>query len=154
MNPQTSVRQPADHGRVIGLDLGERRIGVALCDQARTVATPIATLDRRGDRSVEHAALGRLMQEYEVDLLVVGLPLSLSGELGPAARKVLTEVKSLRKRLGVSVVTHDERLSTVTAQASLHDQGWHGRKGGKGRRVIDQVAAAVILQSWIDTQYR
>ena len=81
-------------------------------------------------------------------MVVVGLPLSLSGEVGPAARKVLAEVKSLRKRLAVEVVTHDERLSTVDAQGSLRHQGL---KGPKGRAVIDQVAAAVILQSWIDS---
>jgi putative Holliday junction resolvase len=82
-----------------------------------------------------------------VTTVVVGLPLSLSGEVGPAARKVLTEVKSLRKRLAIEVVTHDERLSTVSAQESLRRQG---RKGSKGRAVVDQLAAAVILQSWID----
>lgn len=82
-------------------------------------------------------------------VVVVGLPLSLSGDVGPAARRVLSEVKGLRKRLAVEVVTHDERLSTVDAEASLRAQGVNTRKG---RSVVDQLAASVILQSWIDAQ--
>jgi len=136
-------------GRVLGLDLGERRIGVAVCDPDRTVATPVTTVQRVGDRTVEHAQIAELCVEHETTHVVVGLPLSLSGEVGPAARKVLKEAKALRRRLGCEVLTYDERLSTVTAQSSLHQQGV-GTK--KGRRVVDQVAASVILQSWMDSR--
>ncbi len=135
-------------GRALGIDLGDRRIGVAICDSDRLVATPLETISRVGNRPVEHDRIVELATEHEVSVVVVGLPLSLSGEVGPAARKVLSEVKGLRKRLAAEVVTHDERLSTVDAQGSLRQQGL---KGQKGRAVIDQVAASVILQSWIDS---
>jgi putative Holliday junction resolvase len=137
-------------GRALALDLGERRIGVAVCDDGRRVATPLETVDRVGDRTVEHARIAHLVTDHGVGVVVVGLPLSLDGELGPAARKVLSEVKALRRRLrveGVEVVTHDERFSTVDAHGSLRAQGV---RGAKGRAVVDQLAAAVILQSWID----
>jgi len=143
-----SVADAVTTGRVLGLDLGDRRIGVAVCDQDRTVATPVGTVDRVGDRTIEHSRIAELCSEHETTQVVVGLPLSMSGEVGPAARKVLKEAKALRKRLGCEVLTHDERLTTVTAQASLHQQGV-GTK--KGRRVVDQVAASVILQSWMDS---
>lgn len=100
-----------------------------------------------GDRSVEHQHIGRLLAEHEATEIVVGLPLALDGSVGPAARKVLSEVKGLRKRLGVTVATHDERLSTVEGARSLRAQGI---KQGDGRQVIDQLAAQVILQAWID----
>lgn len=131
----------------MALDLGDRRIGVAICDDNRLVATPLDTIHRVGDRVIEHGHIRDLVDEHEAVVVVVGLPLSLSGEVGPAARKVLSEVKGLRKRLGVEVVTHDERLSTVDAEASLRTQGVNTRKG---RKVVDQLAAAVILQRWID----
>ena len=143
--------EPSSRGRAIGLDLGDRRIGVAVCDVDRTVATPYETLKRVGNRPLEHGRIGEIVTETAATVVVVGLPLSLDGSAGPAARKVLSEVKALRKSLadaGVEVVTHDERNSTVTAGHSLADAGVDGRRR---RDVVDQLAAAVILQSWIDT---
>lgn len=134
-------------GRALGLDLGTRRIGVAVCDAARTVATPLETIDRVGDRRREHDEIERLIDEHGIAVLVVGLPLSLDGGVGPTAKAILSEVKALRKRLPIEVVTHDERLSTVTAESSLRAQGVGSRRG---RSVVDQLAAAVILQAWID----
>jgi putative Holliday junction resolvase len=134
-------------GRALGLDLGSRRIGVAVCDAGRTLATPLTVVDRVSDRSVEHAAIGELAAEHDAVVLVVGMPFSLDGGQGPTARAVASEVKSLRKRLGLEVVTHDERLSTVEAGHKLRG---HGLSNRRSRQVIDQVAAAVILQSWID----
>lgn len=134
-------------GRALGLDLGDQRIGVAVCDAARRVATPLTTIRRVGDRTVEHGDIAAAVEEHDAVVVVVGLPLSLSGDVGPAARKVLSEVKGLRKRLGIEVVTHDERLSTVRAEDSLRQQGV---TGPRRRAVVDQVAASVILQSWLD----
>ncbi|MDH3682314.1 MAG: Holliday junction resolvase RuvX [Acidimicrobiia bacterium] len=134
-------------GRALGLDLGTRRIGVAICDQERSVATPLETIERVGDRRLEHERVSALVDEHDVAVVVVGLPLSLSGGVGPTARAVLSEVKGLRKRIAAEVVTHDERMTTVSAEASLRAQGVSSRRG---RAVVDQVAAAVILQSWID----
>jgi putative Holliday junction resolvase len=133
--------------RALGLDLGTRRIGVALSDSAGTVATPYGVVTRSGDRMRDHARIAALVDEAGVEVVVVGLPLSLDGSIGPAARAVLDETDELRARLPVRVMTCDERLSTIEAQQRLRAAGVKGRKG---RRVVDQVAATVILQSWLD----
>jgi putative holliday junction resolvase len=133
--------------RALGLDLGTRRIGVALSDSAGLVATPHDVLTRSNDRARDHGRIAALVDESGAGVVVVGLPLSLDGTVGPAARGVLGEADELRARLPVSVVTWDERLSTVEAQQRLRAAGVKGRKG---RRVVDQVAATVILQSWLD----
>jgi putative Holliday junction resolvase len=112
------------------------------------VATPLTTVDRVGDRRVEHEAIAALAAEHGVTTVVVGLPLSLDGGDGPASQAVRSEVKALRRRLStVEVVLHDERLTTVTASRSLRRGGVDSRRG---RTVIDQVAASVILQAFID----
>lgn len=114
------------------------------------MATPYTTVNRVGDRTAEHEAIDAIVTEVEATTIVVGLPLSLDGSEGPAARKVASEVKSLHKRFdpkGITVVTHDERHSTTSASQSLRAGGVGSRKG---RSVVDQLAASVILQSWID----
>lgn len=131
--------------RALGIDLGERRIGVAI--SSGTVASPLETVQRSGDRARDHARLLDLAIEWEVDVLVVGLPLSLDGSQGPAAVAVLTEIGELRARTSMAVETYDERLTTVTAERQLQELGVPGRDR---RRMIDQVAAAVILQAWLD----
>ena len=121
---------------------------MAVCDDRRSVATPLTTVRRVGDRRAEHEAIAALATEHGVTTVVVGLPLSLDGSDGPAARLVRSELKGLRRRLpGIEIVTHDERLSTVTANAALRRGGVDSRRG---RDLVDQLAAAVILQSWID----
>ncbi len=136
-------------GRVLALDLGDRRIGVAVCDPDRRLATPYGTVHRVGDRPAEHRSIDELVGETGAVMVVVGLPRSLDGGLGPAARAVGSEIKALRRSLSVPVESHDERLTTVTAEDGLARGGVRGRKR---RQVVDQVAAAVILQSWIDAQ--
>lgn len=139
-------------GRAIALDLGDRRVGVAVCDASRSVATPYETVQRVGDRPVEHARIQEIVEDVGANVIVVGMPVSLDGSRGPAARKVQSEIKALRKRFGpqgVVVVGHDERNTTTTAAGSLAASGVDSRRG---RSVIDQVAAAVILQAWIDSQ--
>jgi len=133
--------------RALGVDLGSRRIGVALCDSAGTLATPYETVERSGDMGRDHRRLLDLAAEAEVECIVVGLPLSLDGSVGPAAEGVLAEVDELRAATALPVETYDERLSTVTADRLLR-QG--GRKGKARRKVVDQTAAAVILQAWLD----
>jgi putative Holliday junction resolvase len=133
--------------RALGLDIGSRRIGVALSDSAGTVATPYEVVDRSGDRGHDHLRIAALVDEAGADVVVVGVPLSLDGSIGPAAQAVLDEIDQLRGVLGAEIVTWDERLSTVEAQRSL--RAGNVRKG-KRRRVVDQVAATVILQSWLD----
>ena len=133
--------------RAVGLDLGTRRIGVALSDSGGTVATPYETVPRSGDRPRDHRRIAALVDEAGARTVVVGLPLSLDGTVGPAAREILDEVDELRAALPVEVVTWDERLSTVEAERSLRAMGV---KRGRRRRVVDQVAATVILQSWLN----
>jgi putative Holliday junction resolvase len=135
------------HGRVLALDLGARRIGVAVTDSDQSLALGVTTVARTRDLPRDRRAIAELVTEYEAVGLVVGLPLSLDGGTGPAAQAALDEAGHLRAVLGVPVETADERMTTVTASAAL-------RAGGRSyrdqRAVVDRTAAAVILQSWVD----
>ena len=136
--------------RALGLDLGSKRIGVAISDEDERVATPIDTIMRaRNDRAADHRAVANLVDEWEVGVVVVGLPLSLDGTHGPAANAVTGEVDELRGRLSVPVETVDERFTTVTADRHLREQGVRGKSR---TAVIDRAAAAVLLQSWLDAR--
>ena len=135
--------------RALGLDLGTRRIGVAISDDNGTIASPIETLLRNKDRAADHRAVAALVEEWGAGVVVVGLPLSLDGTNGPAADSALAEVEELRAALTVPVETHDERFTTVTADHQLREQGVRGKRR---TAVIDQAAAAVLLQSWLEQQ--
>ena len=135
--------------RALGLDLGERRIGVAVGDSDGRVATPVTVLNRSGDETADHRALADLVFEWEAQVVVVGMPYSLDGTKGPAAQSVTEEVARLGAALTVPIETYDERLTTVTAERSLAQQGLDGRDR---RSVVDKVAAAVILQAWMDSR--
>lgn len=134
-------------GRVLGIDLGSRRIGVAMSDDRRRVATGLTVLARSGSHSGDHQSLAALVQEEGATLVVVGLPLSLSGATGPAAQAVQAEVHELRLALSVPVECSDERFTTVIAQSALAAAG---RRPRARRAVVDKVAAAAILQTWLD----
>lgn len=133
--------------RALGVDLGSRRIGVAISDGRGTLATPYEVVDRSGDRARDHRRLVELAVELGAERIVVGLPLSLDGSTGPAARAVLEEVESLAATTSLPVETYDERLTTVSAERALREQGVSGRDR---RKVVDKVAAAVLLQAWLD----
>jgi putative Holliday junction resolvase len=133
--------------RALALDLGSRRIGVALCDRDGTVATPYETVHRSGDAARDRAEVARLADEAEAEVVVVGLPISLDGTDGTAALAARAEAAELAAAIDLPVVLHDERLTTVSAQRSLQTQGLRGRRA---RTVVDQVAASVILQDWLD----
>ncbi|HEX5588243.1 MAG TPA: Holliday junction resolvase RuvX [Acidimicrobiia bacterium] len=138
--------------RALGVDLGSRRIGLAASDASGVLASPLRVLPRAGDVAADHAAIVDAAREVEASTIVVGLPLSLDGRPGPAARSVLAEVDELRelaRRSGVEVDTYDERFSTVTAE-----QGLRAAKvrRSKRRARIDAAAATVILQSWLEAQ--
>ncbi|MDH3753065.1 MAG: Holliday junction resolvase RuvX [Acidimicrobiia bacterium] len=135
--------------RVLGIDLGTKRIGLALSDSSATVASPLTVVVREGDRESQHRVLREIVTEYEAELVVVGLPLSLDGTIGPAAQRALDEIDKLRATIGVPVEPYDERLTTVTADRAL---GSAGVRGSKRRAVIDKVAAAVMLQAWLDSR--
>lgn len=135
--------------RALGLDLGSRRIGVAVSDSAGRVATPVTTIERSRDHTTDHATIAALVEEYDAGVVAVGLPLSLDGSLGPAAQRVVDEIDELAQALGVPVETVDERFTTVTADRQLRAVGMKGRQR---KQVIDQGAAAVLLQAWLDRQ--
>ena len=136
-------------GRLIGLDLGSRRIGVAVTDAARSVATGVTVIERGPNHARDHRMVAELVQEYEAVGVVVGLPLSMSGVRGPAADNVMAEVSELSTALDVEVQTMDERLSTVVAAGALRAGG---RSARRQKSIIDQTAAAAILQSWVDRE--
>lgn len=133
--------------RAIGIDLGERRIGVAVSDSGGVLAVGRGTVQRSGDIAADHAALARVVEETGAERAVVGLPLSLDGSHGPAAQKVAAEAATLEAALGVPVELYDERFTTVTASRSLAGAGMRSRAQ---RRVVDEAAATVLLQSWLD----
>ncbi|MDQ3176872.1 MAG: Holliday junction resolvase RuvX [Actinomycetota bacterium] len=145
----TGSEQLADPVRALCLDLGRRRIGVAVSDRSGTVASARTVLERSGSREQDHRRIAALVREEEAEIVVVGLPLSMNGGHGAAAKGALSEARAIGSVVGVPVVTHDERLSTVTAERTLREAGLDGRKR---RAVVDKVAAAVILQSWLDTR--
>jgi putative Holliday junction resolvase len=133
--------------KALGLDLGSKRVGVAF--SAGVVATPYEVIQRGRNHSADHARVVELIEETGAEIVVVGMPFSLDGSRGPAARLVESEVDELRAALPVPVEIWDERFSTVTANQSLMDQKM---KADARRRVVDKVAAAVLLQSWVDAQ--
>ena len=141
------VSQP---GRALGVDLGSVRIGLALSDPTRTVASPYDVVARAADHDADHRAILDVARAEGVTTIVVGLPRSLSGAMGPAARAAEQEIRELRRAAGpaLEVVAHDERLTTVTADRVL-DEARVDRRTRKA--VVDKVAAAVMLQSWLES---
>jgi putative Holliday junction resolvase len=145
------VREPASEpviGPVLGLDLGDARIGVAASDPERRVAVPVGTV-HVGQPPGELKAIAALAQERGATLIVIGLPLSLRGERGESAAHAESFADALGGVVDVPVEMHDERLSTVEAERALAAAGTRGRER---RRVVDASAAAVILQAWLDGQ--
>lgn len=133
--------------RALGLDLGRVRIGVAV--SAGAVATPLTVIHRTRSRRSDHDAIADLVRDEAADVVVIGLPISLSGADGPAAKGARAEARALASVLAVPVELWDERWSTVTAERALREGGV---RGPARRRVVDQIAAAVILQSWLDAR--
>lgn len=139
-------------GRVLGIDLGSRRVGIAVSDSAGSMAMPYEVVQRSASGHEEdHRRLAELVEETGATLVVVGLPLSMDGSVGHAATAALAESEELRAALTVPVETFDERLTTVSADRNLVQQRM---KADARRRVVDKVAAAVMLQAWLDARRR
>ena len=136
-------------GRVLGLDLGDVRIGVAISDPERRQAVPLGTVLAGAPQDLK--AIAALVRDHGVSLVVVGYPLSMSGRIGPKARQVEELAGALRSFLPVPIALQDERLSTVEAERNLRAAGIRGRER---RRAVDRSAAAVILQAWLDANRR
>jgi putative Holliday junction resolvase len=132
--------------RLLGLDVGDKTIGIALSDESATLATGLQTI-RRTALQRDLRELAGLARDREVEAVVVGLPRSLNGSEGPQARKVLAFVEALRAAVKLPVVTWDERFSTVAAEHALIEGGV-SRERRKG--LVDKVAAVLILQNYLD----
>ncbi len=133
--------------RALGVDLGSKRIGLAVSDFSGTIASPHSVLQRSTSKRKDHEAIRKIVIEEEVEVVVVGLPLTLSGEHGPAARAVTDEVRQLSSVVGVPVELVDERLTTVAADRILREGNLSATER---RRHVDKIAAAVLLQTWLE----
>ena len=135
--------------RALGLDFGERRIGVALSDPTGTIASPSGTVQRRKGKRMPLARLEEIAREHAAERLVVGLPLDLQGNETPWCREVRAAGDELGRRLGLPVEYVDERLTSVRAEKAVRALGLRRtQREEKGR--VDAAAAALILQSWLD----
>ena len=147
LDPGTLLPQGCSMQRALGIDTGDARIGLALSDELRMLAHPFESVPA-GRGALERIA--SVVREKTVDTVVVGLPKNMNGTIGPAALKAEAFAESLRVLVPeVKLVLWDERLTTVAAQRALHEAG---RNTKQSRAVIDQVAAQLILQSWLDSQ--
>jgi len=149
----TPARSP---GRALGVDLGAKRIGLALSDPSGILATPYDTIVRTGDVVAERGKIVAAAQEAEAVVIVVGLPRALSGKLGEAARAALAEVEALQeltRDLGIEVDTYDERFTTMIAHQGLQQAHPRKQRRQKAKREqVDAAAATVLLQSWLDAR--
>ena len=131
--------------RVLAVDWGERRIGLAVSDPTGVIATPLPTLRVRG-REEAIAGVARMAAAQEAVRIVVGLPLLMSGERGRAAEAALAFAKSLAARTGLEVDTYDERLTSAMSQRRLRETGV---RTGRAKEKVDQGAALVLLESYL-----
>jgi putative Holliday junction resolvase len=139
--------------RILGIDLGERRVGVAVSDPTGSIAQPLPTLRRRAGKRMPLATLQNLAAEYEVQGIVMGLPLALSGHDTEWTRTVREAARKLEERSGVPVHLVDERFTSRAAERAVRALGLpKKKKEQKGR--VDAAAAVLILQSWLDARAR
>ena len=135
--------------RVLGIDLGTKRIGIAASDRSGTIATPLTVLQRCGSQGGDHRNIAKIVVEEEAVAIVVGLPLNMDGSEGKAAQSARAEVERMATVVGVPVYVHDERLTTVAADRVMMEQNMNAQAR---RKVVDKWAAAVILQAWLDSR--
>ena len=135
--------------RALGVDPGSKRIGLAVSDLSGTIASPLTVLQRSKSRQHDLSEIARIAVEEAADVIVIGLPLSMDGSQGKAAKAAIAEGRRLATLVDVPIEMHDERLTTVTAERSMLDAGLNAVER---RKVVDKVAAAIMLQSWLDTR--
>ena len=133
--------------KALGIDLGDARVGVAVSDDLGMLAHPLETISTQSTNVVKRVLA--LAGERSVETIIVGMPRNMNGSHGPAADKAKAFIEELRRETTLPIMAWDERLSTVSAQRALHEAGRNTRKQNS---VIDQVAAQIILQSWLDSQ--
>jgi len=135
--------------RVLGIDLGSKRIGIAASDRSGTIASPLTVLQRCGSQGGDHRNIAKIVVEEEAVAIVVGLPLNMDGSEGKAAQSARAEVERMATVVGVPVYVHDERLTTVAADRVMMEQNMNAQAR---RKVVDKWAAAVILQACLDSR--
>lgn len=138
-------RTETAHGRVLGLDYGTERIGVAMCDGLRVAASPFEVLEARSKDLI--ARIVEIVEEFEISEIVVGLPTSLSGEEGPSALGARRLADQVASAVAVAVQLFDERFTSKMAESSMLSAGV---KRQDRRDRVDKVAASIMLQSYID----
>jgi putative Holliday junction resolvase len=131
---------------ILGVDFGRARIGIAISDELRLLAHPLETISSKQNAV---ARVKEIVRERKIDNVVVGIPKHMSGEIGQAAREALQFVEKLRAALPCEVISWDERLTTVAANRALREAGKQTRHT---RAYVDQVAAQMILQGYLDRQ--
>jgi putative Holliday junction resolvase len=134
--------------RILGIDYGQKRIGVAISDELGVVATPVDTLEENGVHAAV-AAIAKIVTERGVGKIVVGLPRNMDGSLGPKAQETQAFVEKLEARVTVPIQLWDERLTTKAAERALIEADVSRKKR---REVVDKLAAQMILQSYLDSQ--
>lgn len=139
--------------RILGIDYGERRIGLAISDPTATIAQPLPTLLRRRGKRPPIAAIARLAEEHQVDEIVLGLPLTLEGEESDWTREVRAFGEKLAERTGRPIRFVDERLTSARAERAIRDLGLRRRERQQKERV-DAAAAMLILQTYLDRRTR
>jgi putative Holliday junction resolvase len=137
--------------RALGIDPGSKRIGLAISDRSGTVASPLTVLQRSRSRRHDDSEIARIVRDEEVEVVVVGLPVNMDGSHGASAKAAIAEARRLATVVGVPVELHDERRTTVSADRSMLDAGLNAVER---RQRVDKVAAAIMLQSWLDSRAR
>ncbi len=135
--------------RILALDFGQRRIGVALSDALEITAQPLGVIERSG-AAADLQAVGKLIASHAVECVVIGLPLTLKGEQGPQAQRALAFGEALKRIISVPIEWVDERFTTAQASRALREAGQDSRKQ---KSSIDQAAAQLILQSYLDAKH-
>ena len=136
-------------GKILALDVGERRVGLAISDPTGLLASPFGVVERGPD---DISDIARIAEDNEVVEIVVGLPITMSGEAGAQAGRVRAFIRDLRRVTDIPITTLDERLSTVQAERMLRDSGRSARSRSRERGRVDAAAAAVILQARLDSR--
>jgi putative Holliday junction resolvase len=135
--------------RALGIDPGSKRIGLAVSDRSGTIASPFMVLPRGRSRRHDDAEIARIVREEEIEVVVVGLPLNMDGSQGASAKAAIADARRLATVVDVPIELHDERRTTVTAEQSMREAGLDAIER---RQRVDKVAAAIMLQSWLDSR--
>ena len=134
--------------RILALDIGEKRVGIAVSDPAERIASPVCVLPADEVRACARS-FRMTLEDWEPELLLCGLPLTLAGEEGPQAQRVRAFVEELSKQVGIPIEFADERLSSSQAKRSLREKGL-SEKAMRGK--VDMIAASLFLQAWLDSR--